>query len=229
MIWFLISCAGIAYLLRQDKGLSLLRLLTLVIVVAFTGLYSDRSDLHETRWSPYYAVDLDKANGNITVNNIGHQRMVPFSAGGSSYSLIHLLQRQSGGPPFKDVMIIGAGSGNDIAHALRFTVSKTRRAYVPPASHWASEAHDDNLPPMGMRVRLKADYDISGFAPEVQAILRALKTYGMILADNGSDNFISGAPHPRWNIDTLRQLLRVKTSDLEVLEMKDMVVDPRRK
>jgi hypothetical protein len=118
---------------------------------------------------------------------------------------------------------------NAIEHALRFTVSKTRRAYVPPASHWASAAHDDNLPPMGMRVRLKADYDISGFAPEVQAILRALKTYGMILADNGSDNFISGAPHPRWNVDTLRQLMRVKSQDLEVVEMKDMVVDQRRR
>jgi SAM-dependent methyltransferase len=132
VIWFLISCAGIVYLLRQDKALSLLRLLTLVIVVAFTGLYTDRSDLHETRWSPYYAVDLDKANGNITVNNIGHQRMVPFSTGGSSYSLIHLLQRQSGGPPFKDVMIIGAGSGNDIAHALRFGVSSIDAVEIDP-------------------------------------------------------------------------------------------------
>jgi len=93
-----------------------------------------------------------------------------------------------------------------LEHAMRFTVSKTRRAYVPPASHWASKDHDDNLAPMGMRVRLKADYDLSGFAPEVRVILQALKTYGMILADNGSDNFISGAPDSRWNVDTLRQL-----------------------
>ena len=118
---------------------------------------------------------------------------------------------------------------NAIEHALRFTLAKTRRAYVPPASHWASKAHDDDLAPMGMRVRLKADFDISGFAPEVQAILRALKTYGMILADNGSDNFISGAPDKRWNVDTLRQLMRVKTRDLEVVEMKDIVVDQRRR
>ena len=115
-----------------------------------------------------------------------------------------------------------------LEHAMRFTVSKTRRAYVPPASHWASKDHDDDLPPMGMRVRLKADYDISGFAPEVRVILQALKTYGMILADNGSDNFISGAPDPRWNVDTLRQLRRVKTKDLEVVEMKDMTIDKRR-
>jgi hypothetical protein len=115
-----------------------------------------------------------------------------------------------------------------IEHALRFTLSKTRRAYVPPASHWASKLHDDDLPPMGMRVRLRADFDVAGVAPEVRAILVALKKYGMILADNGSDNFISGAPDKRWNVDVLRQLMRVKTRDLEVVEMTDMVIDRRR-
>ena len=121
--------------------------------------------------------------------------------------------------------IVTAGA---LKHALRFTVRKSRRAYVPPASHWASSLHDEDLAPMGMRVRLKASYDISGFAPEVRAILQALKTYGMILADNGSDNFISGAHDPRWDSDVLRQIMRVKTRDLEVVEMKDMVVDRRR-
>jgi hypothetical protein len=116
-----------------------------------------------------------------------------------------------------------------LEHAVRFTLAKTRRAYVPPASHWASEDNSADLPPMGMRVRLKANYDISGFAPEVRVILTALKKYGMILADNGSDNFISGAPDPRWNNDVLRQLMRVKTRDLEVVEMKNLVVDQRRR
>jgi len=111
-----------------------------------------------------------------------------------------------------------------IEHALRFTLAKSRRAYVPPASHYASRDLDEDLAPMGMRVRLRADFDISGFAPEVKAILVALKKYGMFLADNGSDNFISGAPHPRWNDDTLRQIMRVKTRDLEVIEMKGLVV-----
>jgi hypothetical protein len=120
--------------------------------------------------------------------------------------------------------VVGAQA---VEHALRFTLAKTRRAYVPPASHWASDSFDENLPPMGMRVRLKAGYDISGFAPQVQVILRALKKYGMILADNGSDNFISGAPDPRWDPDILRQLKRVTTKDLEVVEMKDIVVDRR--
>jgi hypothetical protein len=116
-----------------------------------------------------------------------------------------------------------------LEHAIRFTLGKTRRAYLPPASHWASDDHSDDLPPMGMRVRLKAGYDISGFAPEVRVILTALKKYGMILADNGSDNFISGAPDPRWNDDVLRQLMRVKTRDLEVVEMKGLVTDQRRR
>jgi hypothetical protein len=116
-----------------------------------------------------------------------------------------------------------------IEHAVRFTLAKTRRAYLPPASHWASESHDEDLAPMGMRVRLKAGYDISGFAPEVRVILTTLKKYGMILADNGSDNFISGAPDQRWNMDVLRQLRRVQTKDLEVVEMSDMVDDPRRR
>ena len=116
-----------------------------------------------------------------------------------------------------------------LEHAMRFTLAKSRRAYVPPASHWASSLNDDDLPPMGMRVRLKADYDTSGFGPEAKVILEALKKYGMILADNGSDNFISGAPDERWNVDNLRQLMRVTTKDLEVVEMTDMVIDERGK
>ncbi|GKQ52713.1 hypothetical protein [Bradyrhizobium sp. Ce-3] len=132
VVWFGISCAGIVYLLYQDKALSILRLATLVIVVGFTGWYTDRSDSHDVRWSPYYAVDLNKASGEITVNNIGHQEMMPFSERGSSYSLIHLLQKHSGGAPFKDVMIIGAGSGNDLAHALRFGVERIDAVEIDP-------------------------------------------------------------------------------------------------
>jgi hypothetical protein len=122
--------------------------------------------------------------------------------------------------------VVGKGA---VEHAVRFTLEKTRKAYVPPASHWASESNDPDLPPMGMRVRLKADYDISGFSPQAQVILRALKTYGMILADNGGDNFISGAPDPRWNMDALRELKRVKTKDFEVVQMRDVVADNRPK
>ena len=110
-----------------------------------------------------------------------------------------------------------------IEHALRFTLRKSRRAYVPPASHWASNAHDEDLPPMGMRVRLKADYDVSGFGPEATVILLALKKYGMFLADNGGNFFISGTHDRRWDADAIGQLKRVTAIDLEVIEMKGMV------
>ncbi|MFB9265001.1 spermidine synthase [Bradyrhizobium erythrophlei] len=157
VIWFLTSCAGIVYLLYQDKALSLLRLVTLVIVVAFTGFYTDRSGDHELRWSPYYAVDRNKANGDITVNSIGHQVMVPFSTGGSSYSLIHLLQRQSGGPPFKDVMIIGAGSGNDLAHALRFGVNSIDAVEIDPVIQDIGIHHHPDRPYQDPRVTRHLD------------------------------------------------------------------------
>jgi len=113
----------------------------------------------------------------------------------------------------------------EILHALRFTVSKTRRAYVPPATHWASRDRNPALPPMGMRVRLKQSFDISGYPRDGQVILTALKKYGMILADNGSDWFISGAPDERWDNDVLRTLKQVKGKDLEVLRMGTMTAD----
>ncbi len=110
-----------------------------------------------------------------------------------------------------------------ITHALRFTVEHSRRAYVFPASHWASNSDDPGLLPMGARLRLRADYDISGFDPDVQVILTALKTYGLILADNGSDWFISGAPDDHWNDGVLHQLARVKGRDLEVVKLDGVV------
>jgi hypothetical protein len=112
-----------------------------------------------------------------------------------------------------------------ITHALRFTVSRTRRAYVAPARHWASSSTDPNLPPMGMRVRLKASFDVSSFSPNIQVILTALKSYGMFVADNGSNWYISGAPDSRWNDDELHTLDQVKGSDFEVVEM-DPITTP---
>ena len=106
-----------------------------------------------------------------------------------------------------------------INHALRFTVQYSRRAYVNPARHWASSDTNPNLPPMGMRVRLKASFDVSGFSPAMQVILRALKKYGMMVADNGSNWFISGAPDPRWNDDELSTLKVIKGSNFEVVQM----------
>ncbi len=112
-----------------------------------------------------------------------------------------------------------------IPHALRFTVQSTREAYVPPANHWASSSTNANLPPMGMRVRLKASYVIpSTFSHDSQVILQALQTYGMIVADNGSDWYISGAPDSRWNNDDLvGELGSVDGSNFEVVQMTGLV------
>jgi hypothetical protein len=109
-----------------------------------------------------------------------------------------------------------------IDHALRFTVARTQKAYIYPATHEASSSTDPDLPPMGLRVRLKAGFDISGFSPEVQVMLQALKTYGMMVADNGSSWYVSGAPDPRWSDDDLHELGQVKGSDFEVVDTRSL-------
>jgi hypothetical protein len=111
----------------------------------------------------------------------------------------------------------------EIRHALRFTCQRTRRAFVHPARHFASQHREPDLPPMGMRVRLKADFDHSRFSSEVQVILKALKHYGMFLADNGGNWYVTGAPDPRWNDVRLRELKRIKGSDLEVVRMGKII------
>jgi hypothetical protein len=105
-----------------------------------------------------------------------------------------------------------------IDHALRFTVSRSRRAYVYPARHHASDLTDPDLPAMGQRLRLKAGYDISGFPRQARIVLRALKRYGMIMADNGSDWYVSGAPHPGWSNGQLHTLDRVPGKAFEVVQ-----------
>ena len=106
-----------------------------------------------------------------------------------------------------------------IRHALRFTCRRTRRGYVHPARHFASRDTSHDLPPMGMRVRLKSSYAISGFPPAARVILLALKRYGMMLADNGGDWYLSGAPDRRWNDDEINTLKRVRGRDFEVVRM----------
>ena len=124
-------------------------------------------------------------------------------------------------------ILAGLARWDDIAtggihHALRFTVERSRRAFVYPARHYASSLTDPNLPPMGLRVRLKASFDVSGFPPQARAVLQALKTYGMIVADNGSSWYITGAPSPRWNNDDLHTLGRVHGSDFEVVDTSSL-------
>ncbi len=106
-----------------------------------------------------------------------------------------------------------------ITHALRFTADTTRASYIYPARHQAGDSSATELPPMGLRVRLKADFNITSFGPQSRVLLTALKTYGMILADNGSNWFVSGAPDARWSDDELNTLKRVKGGDFEVVRM----------
>lgn len=108
-------------------------------------------------------------------------------------------------------------AGGEIRHALRFTVSRTQAGYVWPARHRASSDRDAGLPPMGLRLRLKRSYAIGGYRGQARVILRALRRYGMIVADNGSDWFISGAADRRWDDDDLGQLKRVPGSAFEVV------------
>jgi hypothetical protein len=114
----------------------------------------------------------------------------------------------------------------EIDHALRFTAARTRKAHVWPARHDASDIADANVPPMGQRFRLKAGFDISSFPADAQVILRALKKYGMILADNGSNWFVSGEPNAGWDDDALNALKRLRGSDFEAVDTTSLIVGP---
>jgi SAM-dependent methyltransferase len=133
VVWFLIEFAGVAWLLARQGGLTPVRALTLVALLAAVGSPTIRLDRQfEIHWSPYYSVVFDKISRSISVDTIGHQQIVPFDQGGSTYSLIHLLQQHSGGAPFRDVLIVGAGSGNDIDHALRFGARRIDAVEIDP-------------------------------------------------------------------------------------------------
>src|SRR4029078_12045855 len=122
----------------------------------------------------------------------------------------------AGLPIFPAVVRYGECERALVEHAMRFTVRKTRQAYVLPATHWASPHHGSELPRMGERFRLRQDFDVSGSPPHAQAVLKGLKKYGMFMADNGSDWLMSIAPDRR--LKGLSSLARVKGSDFEVVE-----------
>lgn len=117
-------------------------------------------------------------------------------------------------------------ASGEILHALRFTVPNTLRAYVWPARHYASSLTDPKYPPMGQRFRLKASFDISTYPAEVQVILRALKKYGMMIADNGSAWFLSGEPDSRWNNDDLGTFRNITGAAFEAVDVSSLMVDP---
>ena len=105
-----------------------------------------------------------------------------------------------------------------IDHALRFTVPETRRDYIYPARHFASDSNDPNLPAMGQRFRMKANYPIDGFPRQARVVLKALKRYGMFVADNGSGWYVTGAPNRHWDNDALHTLHDVPGSAFEVVD-----------
>jgi hypothetical protein len=109
-----------------------------------------------------------------------------------------------------------------INHALRFTVSRTRNKFVYPARHQASSSSDPSLPPMGLRLRLKKSFPVSRYPKQSRVVLRALQRYGMIVADNGSDWYVSGAPSPGWNNDDLHSLGGVTGRNFEVVDTSSL-------
>ena len=113
-------------------------------------------------------------------------------------------------------------ASGEIRHALRFTLQDSKMAFTPPASHWAANSSNADAAPMGMRMRLKASFDISSFPPQTQVVLAALKKYGMIMADNGTSMYISGDPDDRWDNDDLGSLRQVPASAFEVLKISPL-------
>lgn len=123
----------------------------------------------------------------------------------------------AGLPVFAGLARYDEAASGKVEHALRFTLQYSQQEFTPPASHWAPNSTNPFAAPMGMRMRLKASYDISGFPPQSQAILAALKQYGMIMADNGSSMYISGDPDNRWSNNDLGTLKMVPASAFEVV------------
>jgi hypothetical protein len=133
----------------------------------------------------------------------------------------------AGLPIFPAVVRFDECRRGKVEHAMRFTVRRSRRGYVLPATHWASQSVDPTLPRMGERLRLRKSFDSSGFPPHARAVLEGLKTYGMFVADNGSDWLMSISPDAR--LQGLETLRRVKGADFEVVETgaRSVVDSPR--
>ena len=173
-------------------------------------LDQDHWKLYET-WSSYPQADGSWQAGSGAVFNLTSTALRPAgwtSADAAGLPILPGLVR------YDEVYLHKA-----INHAIRFTVAQTRKAYIAPARHFASSNTSPSLLPMGARLRLKANYDISGFSAPAQVILKALKKYGIIVADNGSNMYISGTADSRWDDDVLNTLKQVKNTDFEVVTM----------
>ncbi len=156
------------------------------------------------------------------------------AASGARYELDSSDLRQDGWtsadaaglPIFPGLVRYDEVASGHIGHAIRFTAPDTQAAHVWPARHDASDLTSQSYPPMGQRFRLKASFDISGFSPQVRVILQAFKEYGIILADNGSPWYISGAPDSRWDNDILHELDQLHGSAFEAVNVSSLMVDP---
>ena len=180
-------------------------------------LDKDRCILYET-WSTYPQPDGTCQAGSGAVFDLRSNALRPSGWTSSD---------AAGLPVLPGLVRYDEVASGEIHHAIRFTVPRTRKAYVWPARHYASSLTALNYPPMGQRFRLKADFDVSRFSAQVQVILLAFKKYGIILADNGSAWYISGVPDPRWNNDILlNELKLVKGSDFEAVDVSSLMVSP---
>jgi hypothetical protein len=181
-----------------------------------------------------HALAVDTDNCVLYELYAAYPQAASWSAGaGAIFNLLSNALRPSGWtstdaaglPIFPGLMRYDEIAAGEIRHAIRFTVPQTQRAFVWPARHYASSLTGTQYPPMGARFRLRAGFDISGFSAANQVILRALKKYGMILADNGSAWYISGAPDSRWNNDDLHNLGTIHGSDFEAVDVSGLMVD----
>ena len=129
----------------------------------------------------------------------------------------------AGLPIFPGLVRFPEVAAGEIRHAIRFTAPQTCEGYIHPARHEAGSGSCSTYPPMGLRVRLKASVDISGYGPQARVVLTTLKRYGMILADNGSPWYLTGSPHANWNDDDLHALGAIFGDDLEVVDTSGLV------
>ena len=132
----------------------------------------------------------------------------------------------AGLPIYPGLMKYDEVAAGEIRHAIRFTAPSTQRLFVWPGRHYASTNTSPSLPPMGQRFRLKASFDISGFSPRMQVILKAFKKYGLILADNGLPWFFQGVPDSRWDDNELYTLRQVVGSNMEAVNVSSLMIDP---
>lgn len=177
---------------------------------------TDNCVLYEM-WASQYLSPLNWYAGSGAVFNLNSDVLRP--AGWTSADAAGL-------PIFPGLVRYDEVASGAINHALRFTARHTQKAYVWPARHYASTLTGYQYPPMGTRIRLRASYNISGFSAQNQVILTAMKKYGMILADNGSSMFFTGATDPRWDITALHALTKVIGGNFEVVDESSLMVSP---